>query len=60
MSLCKYSNIFGTPKQGVHKSRFFGFATVDLFGTLFISYLISLKLKKNIIYIFIIFIYFYT
>jgi len=54
MSLCKYSNIFGKPKEGVHKHRFLGFASVDLFATLLVSYLISLKIKKSIIYIFLI------
>jgi len=54
MSLCKYSNIFGKPKEGVHKYRFLGVASVDLFATLLISYLISIKVKKSVLYIFLI------
>jgi hypothetical protein len=39
--LCQYSDIFGTPNQGVHSSRFLGMAAVDLFGTLAIALIIS-------------------
>lgn len=37
MNLCQYQNVFGEPGTGAHKTRFIGFAVVDLFLTIFIA-----------------------
>jgi hypothetical protein len=50
--LCKYKNIFGEPKKGVHKYRFFGMAAVDLFLTILLAILIAYFYKKNVIIVF--------
>jgi len=34
MSLCKYSDIFGKPNQGVHRHRLFNLAIVDVVFTI--------------------------
>jgi len=40
---CQYKNIFGEPGTGIHSYRVFGFAAVDILGTilgaLFISWI---------------------
>jgi|Laugresu1bdmlbsd_1035121.scaffolds.fasta_scaffold29303_2 hypothetical protein len=52
----KYSDIFGKPNEGAHKERFLGIASIDLFGTILISVIISVFLylltKKNAMNIF--------
>jgi hypothetical protein len=50
---CKYKDIFGIPKEGIHKQRIFGLAFWDLFFTLIASILISFFFKIHIIYSFI-------
>jgi succinate dehydrogenase hydrophobic anchor subunit len=50
--LCKYKNIFGEPKKGVHKYRFLNMAAVDLILTVFLAILISYYSKKNFIIVF--------
>lgn len=59
MSNCpfaKYSDIFGKPNEGAHSARFFGIASIDLFGTIVISVIISFILylftKKDVMVIF--------
>jgi hypothetical protein len=47
MNLCKYSNIFGKPRTGVHSHRLFGLASVDLLLTLLLSYLIKDYIQKS-------------
>ena len=42
MSLCKYKNIFGKPKEGVHSYRIFNIAIVDVLATTFVAYIIKL------------------
>ena len=42
MSLCKYKNIFGKPKEGVHSYRIFNIAIVDVLATIFVAYIIKL------------------
>jgi hypothetical protein len=39
--LCKYKNIFGEPRKGVHKYRVFDIAVVDVLGTVGAAWLIS-------------------
>ena len=41
MNLCKYSNIFGEPNQGIHRYRFFNLAIIDIIATLFTGFIIS-------------------
>mgnify|MGYP001594651001 CR=1 FL=1 len=43
---CKYKNIFGKPKEGVH-FHVFGIAIVDLSLTVLLAYLISRYKKIN-------------
>lgn len=45
--LCKYSDIFGKPKQGVHSIRLFDIAIIDLLMTLLLAYIISVYFNKN-------------
>jgi hypothetical protein len=45
--LCKYSDIFGKPKQGVHSLRLFDIAIIDLLMTLLLAYIISIYFNKN-------------
>jgi hypothetical protein len=47
--LCKYSDIFGKPKQGVHSIRLFDIAIIDLLMTLLLAYIISVYFNKNFI-----------
>lgn len=49
--LCKYSDIFGKPKQGVHSIRLFDIAIIDLLMTLLLAYIISVYFNKNFIII---------
>ena len=44
MNLCQYSNIFGKPKEGIHKYRFYNIAIVDVIFTIIAAVL----LKKNL------------
>lgn len=39
--LSKYKNIFGKINEGVHKHRFLYMASVDVFGTIICSFIIS-------------------
>lgn len=50
MNLCKYSNIFGLPNQGIHSYRLFNIAIIDVIATLFIGFIIN-KLTKIKLYI---------
>ena len=39
--LCKYKDILGKPKEGLHKYRFFGVAVVDVILTIIVALIIS-------------------
>lgn len=41
LGLSKYKNIFGKPKEGVHKNRVLYMAATDVFGTIAISWVVS-------------------
>ena len=43
---CKYKNIFGEAKKGVHRFRIFNIAIVDVIATIFVAYLIYLAFPK--------------
>ena len=49
MNLCKYKNIFGIPKQGVHSYRIFNIAIVDVIMTILVGYIISYIYKTTFI-----------
>ena len=54
MNLCKYKDIFGKPKEGVHSYRLLNIAIIDTILTIIIGYLISKYFKIKFIYILII------
>jgi hypothetical protein len=45
--LCKHKDIFGVPKEGIHKPRFLGMAFWDLFFTLVGACLIVWGFKRK-------------
>jgi hypothetical protein len=51
---CKYKKILGEPNVGFHKHYFFGFAILDVIGTIFISILIGKYYNINVIAVFMI------
>lgn len=50
MSLCKYKNLFGIPRQGIHSWRIFDVAMADVLQTLLGAALISYVFKLPLIY----------
>jgi len=40
MKLCKYKNLFGEPKTGLHNYRIFDFAIFDILSTILVSVII--------------------
>lgn len=50
MQLCKYKNIFGKPREGVHSYRVFDIAIFDVIGTVLIGWLIAHVWKLNVWY----------
>ncbi len=44
-SLSKHKDIFGKPKEGIHKKRLFGFAFSDVIGTIIIAVIITFLFK---------------
>lgn len=51
MSLCKYKDFLGIPKQGIHSYRLFNIAIVDVLLTILASYMISYYFKYKFIYV---------
>jgi fatty acid desaturase len=45
--LCKYKDILGKPKEGVHKYRIFNIAIVDVILTILLALFISYIFKFN-------------
>lgn len=41
MSFCQYKDIFGKPNDGFHQMRIFGFALLDIVGTIIAAGVIS-------------------
>jgi hypothetical protein len=41
LNLCKYKDIFGRPKEGVHSRRIFDIAVMDVIATLVLAALIT-------------------
>ena len=54
MSVCQYKDVLGKPNEGFHKQRLLGMARNDLLGTVAISVVIGLLIKKNVFLVFII------
>ena len=50
LNLCKYKDILGKPKQGVHSFRIFDIAIIDVLLTIFAAYILSIITKHNFIY----------
>lgn len=50
MSLCKYKDALGIPKQGIHSFRIFNIAVADVLLTIVGAYLISFFSKWNFWY----------
>ena len=44
---CKYKNILGEPKKGIHSYRLFGIAIIDVLLTILLAYIIYF-FNKNI------------
>jgi hypothetical protein len=51
MSLCKYKNVFGQEKTGVHSYRFFDIAIMDVLMTIAGAMLISFFTNYRFIYV---------
>ena len=49
MDLCKYKSALGEPGQGIHTSRLFGVAIMDVIMTIIGAYMISYFFKYNFI-----------
>lgn len=47
MSLCKYKNILGIPRKGIHSYRLFGVAIADVIMTIVAAFLISYFFKYS-------------
>jgi hypothetical protein len=45
MTLCKYKNLLGIPKNGVHSYRFLGLAIFDVIMTIILAIFISYFFK---------------
>ena len=55
-NLCKYKDVLGEPKKGIHSYRFLGFAIMDvimtLLGALIIAYVFQLSFLYTALTIF--------
>jgi hypothetical protein len=45
--LCKYKNLFGEPKKGIHSYRFMNIAIVDVVQTVIGAFILSRLLNIN-------------
>lgn len=45
--LCKYKDIFGKPRQGLHSYRFLDFAIIDTVATLLLAKIYVYYFNKN-------------
>ena len=50
MSLCKYKDALGKPKEGIHSYRLFGIAIADVIMTIVAGMIISFIFKISLIY----------
>ena len=58
LSLCRYKDIFGRPREGAHAYRLFDIAVVDVAATVFVAFIIArlfgLSFWKSLVVLFII------
>ena len=54
MNLCKYKDILGKPKEGMHQYRIFNIAVFDLILTIILAYLIGLYTGQSFLVTFIV------
>lgn len=52
MSLCKYHDVFGKEKTGIHSIRFLNVAIVDMLFTMIAACLIALYFDQNVFLVF--------
>jgi fatty-acid desaturase len=52
MDLCKYSDIIGKPKEGIHSYRIFDISIVDVAVTILFIIFLYYLLNKSFMYIF--------
>ncbi len=52
--LCKYKNLFGEPKKGIHSYRIYDIAVLDVLVTVFAGLIISYFTKINLFLVLII------
>jgi hypothetical protein len=52
MDLCKYSDIIGKPKEGIHSYRIFDISIVDVAVTILFIIFLYYLLNKPLMYIF--------
>lgn len=45
---CQYKDLFGKPKEGIHKYRLFGIAIFDVIVTILVSILIAYIFNLNL------------
>ena len=50
MSLCKYKNSLGIPKEGIHSYRFFGLAIADVIMSIISAIAIAYLFKTSFMY----------
>ena len=50
MSLCKYKNLLGIPKEGIHAYRFLGLAIADVIMTIIAAIPIAYVFKTSFMY----------
>ena len=46
MDLCKFKDVLGKPKEGFHSLRFLNVAVLDVLGTVFLGFLLTLLFKN--------------
>ncbi|QKF94732.1 hypothetical protein QKU48_gp1274 [Fadolivirus algeromassiliense] len=52
MLLCRFKNIFGEPRKGVHSIRLFDFAVIDVILTILLALIISYAFKIGFLFTF--------
>ena len=44
---CRFKNVFGVPREGIHSIRLFDIAVVDVLGTVLLAFLLSKIFQCN-------------
>lgn len=53
--LCKYKDILGKPSEGFHSIKLFDIAVLDVLGTIFLAYTMSITFNYSFIILFLLF-----